>query len=98
MNWTPMEYVKNKMDRWPSEMTNGHVGRVYKLDDGTTLLVGDVNENGGVCDDCCEDRRVVAFSDDLVSLLPGAAPSDPGAIPRSVLLCPDTGPNWLGGK
>ena len=32
------------------------VGSILVLADGRRLLVGDINQQGGVCDDCCPDK------------------------------------------
>lgn len=36
------------------------VGLELKLDDGEKLLVGDINTQGGLCDDCAVRGKVVA--------------------------------------
>ena len=36
-----------------------HVGTIIKMKDGRELLVGDVNQLGGVCDDCTERGEIL---------------------------------------
>jgi hypothetical protein len=41
-------------------------GTLLKLDDGGVLIVGHVNDQAGVCDDCCCTHLVVAYARMLV--------------------------------
>ena len=50
-----MEPIK-PIARW----SDASVGDTVRLDDGRCVLVGDVNELGGLCDDCMEQSNPVA--------------------------------------
>lgn len=78
MNWIELKE--------PSYIRNSHkedvillvVGRVLKNEAGELFLVGHINEQGGLCDDCHYDHaiadgqpngKIVAYSDDLIEHL-----------------------------
>lgn len=51
-------------------------GLLLKLNNGAIILVGDVNRLGGICDDCVEMQKVVAYSLHLVPLVGGLIEAD----------------------
>lgn len=70
----------------PTTIRNSHhedvilltVGRILKNEGGELFLVGHINEQGGMCDDCHYDHcvagnqpngKIVAYSDDLIEQL-----------------------------
>ena len=68
-----MTFVWHKFDEPTNEAGCQPVGRLLRSEGGTVLLVGDVNEIMGMCDDCCDRTAWVEFCDDLIPLVEKAS-------------------------
>jgi hypothetical protein len=73
--WVYLTEPRENVSSWYDDDGNElprllEVGRLLRLADGSVLLVGDCNRNGGGCD-CCggHSSPVVAYSDSLRAAL-----------------------------
>ena len=65
-DWIPVDTTWEKLTEYEAKMPDGGeiAGLVFKFDDGSTLLVGDVGPGGGTCS-CCDgscSKPIVAYA------------------------------------
>ena len=58
--WTPIEPTDAKF------LNRLEAGSFLKLDNGKIMLVGDINVERGVCNDCSPHEKVIAISNVVV--------------------------------